>query len=112
MKTVYAKHQHGAALLAMLMVLALGASWYLVSRLNADSGVAIATRKVRNAEVLNRAKQALIGYVAAQAANSGEDNPGALPCPEAAGYFDLQDTYTARITDNPTTYTSLMALVS
>ena len=26
---------------------------------------------------------------------------------EAAGFFDLQDTYTARITDNPTTYTTL-----
>src|SRR5258708_38935278 len=26
---------------------------------------------------------------------------------EAAGFFDLQDTYTSRITDNPTTYTTL-----
>ena len=26
---------------------------------------------------------------------------------EAAGFFDLQDTYTSRMTDNPTTYTSL-----
>ena len=87
MKSSYAKRQHGAALLAMLAVLALGASWYLVSRLNADSGVASATRKVRNAEVLNRAKQALIGYVATQAAEAGERNPGRLPCPEHAWYI-------------------------
>ncbi len=83
-----ARRQRGAVLLAMLAVVALGGSWYLVSRLNAERGSIEALRKQRNAEVLNRAKQALIGYVAAQAANSGEDNPGALPCPEAAGYFD------------------------
>lgn len=87
MKSVYAKRQHGAALLAMLVVLALGASWYLVSRLNADSGVAAATRNVRNAEALNRAKLALIGYVATQAAEAGERNPGRLPCPEHAWYI-------------------------
>lgn len=96
MKSICAKRQHGAALLAMLVVLALGASWYLVSRLNADSGVASATRNVRNAEVLNRAKLALIGYVAQQAA-IGDDpgtttivegkNPGSLPCPEAPANY-------------------------
>lgn len=78
----------GAALLAMVAIIALGGSWFLVRELNAASAGAAALRNARNAEVLNRAKQALIGYVAAQAANSGEDNPGALPCPEAAGYFD------------------------
>ena len=91
MKSVYAKRQHGAALLAMLVVLALGASWYLVSRLNADSGVAAATRNVRNAEVLNRAKLALIGFVATQAAEAGERNPGRLPCPEAASIIGTTD---------------------
>ncbi len=88
MRQDFAKRQRGAALLAMLAVIMLGSSWYLVSRLNAESGSRAAVNQVRNAEVLNRAKLALIGYVAAQAANSGEDNPGALPCPEAAGYFD------------------------
>lgn len=84
--------QRGAALLAMLAVFALGTSWYLVSRLNAESGLAAATTKERNAEVLNRAKLALIGYVAAQAAKAmpyPEDNPGALPCPEHAWYISL-----------------------
>jgi hypothetical protein len=84
----HAERQRGAALLALLAVIMLGASWFLVSKLSAESGGVEAARRARNAEVLNRAKLALVGYVAMQAANSGEDNPGALPCPEAAGYFD------------------------
>ncbi len=88
MKPVNAKRERGAALLAMLAVVMLVGSWFLVSRLNAESGTAQAIYKARNTEVLNRAKQALIGYVAAQAAKAYEDHPGALPCPEAAGYFD------------------------
>jgi hypothetical protein len=82
-----ATRQRGATLLAMLAIIALAASWFLVRQLNAASGDAAALRNVRNAEVLNRAKQALIGYVAAQAVSPSEDNPGALPCPEAAGDF-------------------------
>jgi hypothetical protein len=83
--------ERGAALMMMLAIIVLGASWFLVRQLNAESGGAAAIRTARNAEVLNRAKQALIGYVAAQAANAGENDPGALPCPEAAGYFDNPD---------------------
>lgn len=88
MRRQRSRRQRGVALIALLAVVALGASAYLMKQLNAESGGISAARKARNAEVLNRAKQALIGYVAMQAANSGEDNPGALPCPEAAGYFD------------------------
>jgi hypothetical protein len=88
MKPINAKRERGAALLALLAVIMLGASWLLVSKLNTESGAAQAAYKVRNAEVLLRAKRALIGYVAAQAAIAGENNPGAMPCPEAAGYFD------------------------
>ncbi len=81
----FVKRQRGAALLAMLAVIMLGSSWYLVSRLNAESGSIEALRKQRNAEVLNRAKLALIGYVAMKAAQTTENEPGALPCPEPAG---------------------------
>ena len=88
MKPIRTKHEQGAALLALLAVILLAASWFLVSQLNAESGMAAAARKTRNAEVLQRAKSALIGYVAAQAAKAFENYPGALPCPEAAGYFD------------------------
>ncbi|MBI1942483.1 MAG: hypothetical protein HYS35_02360 [Betaproteobacteria bacterium] len=75
------------ALIALLAVIALGASWFLVSRLNDESNVVTAIWRTRNAEALNRAKLALIGYVAQQAARSGENDPGALPCPEPAGYY-------------------------
>ena len=73
------------ALLALLAVVVLGSCWYLVSRLSTESGMATAARKARNAEVLYRAKQALIGHIALQAVKAGENNPGRLACPEAAG---------------------------
>lgn len=81
--------QRGQALLLMLLVLGLGSTWYLVSRLNAESSAATALRKTRNAEVLNRAKQALIGYIGAQAIKVGETRPGAFPCPEAPADFNV-----------------------
>lgn len=83
--------QRGAVLLIMLAILGLGSSWFLVSQLNAATGGIEAQRKKRNAEVLQRAKQALIGYVAAQAAKAGENNPGAFPCPEADAYVNSPD---------------------
>jgi len=79
---------HGAALLALVAALLLSASWLLLSRLNAASADRLASKRERNARVLNQAKQALIGHVAAQAARSGENNPGSLPCPENPGDFD------------------------
>jgi hypothetical protein len=82
------KHQRGAALVALLAVLMLGASWTLLSRLNAASDDFVAAKRARNAEVLNQAKQALIGFVAAQAVRAEESNPGSLPCPENPGDFD------------------------
>ncbi|MEW6687770.1 MAG: hypothetical protein AB1452_01650 [Pseudomonadota bacterium] len=87
MKRPAAKRQRGIALIALLAVIALGASWFLVSQLNAQSAVVTATVRNRNAEALNRAKQALIGYVAMQAAKTGENNPGRLPCPEGVSYI-------------------------
>jgi len=78
--------QRGAALLVLLAVLVLGASWFLVSRLDAlSAGIFTASHRNHNALVLSQAKQALIGYVAMNAAQSGENNPGRFPCPEAAG---------------------------
>jgi hypothetical protein len=85
MKPINAKRERGAALLAILAVIMLGASWFLLSQLNAESGGRPAVIKARNAAVLNQAKQMLIGHIALQAAKLGEDNPGRLACPEAAG---------------------------
>src|SRR5260221_7832989 len=79
--------QRGAVLLVMLLIVALGASYFMVSRLQAMAIEARAADRAYNAAVLIRAKQALIGYVAAQEVNAREDNPGAPPCPEAAVYF-------------------------
>lgn len=73
-------------LLALLAMFVLGASWWLVSALSAGGGWTAAAQ-AHNARVLNQAKQALIGYIAQQATRSGENNPGRLPCPEAAGYY-------------------------
>jgi hypothetical protein len=81
--------QVGAALLALLAVIMMGSAWMLTTRLNQASATFTAQVRQRNAEVLNRAKLALIGYVAAQAAKSYEDNPGALPCPEHAWYVSV-----------------------
>lgn len=78
----------GAALLIMVMIVGLGATWYLVSRLNTESGLAGAAVKARNQQILNTAKAALIGYVAAQAIKAGENRPGALPCPVAGADFN------------------------
>jgi hypothetical protein len=82
------RRETGAALLVLVAALVLAASWILLSRMNAASGDFSAAKRERNARVLNQAKQALIGYVAAQAAQAGENNPGALPCPENPGDFD------------------------
>jgi hypothetical protein len=80
--------QRGAVLLIMLAILGLGSTWFVVSALNAETGGIEAKRKQHNAEILRRAKMALIGYIAAQAIKAGENNPGAMPCPENPGDFD------------------------
>jgi hypothetical protein len=80
--------QRGIALLALLAVLVIGGTWYLVSRMQELGANRTAAERVRNAQVLNKAKQALIGYAIAQANHAGENNPGALPCPEAPGSFN------------------------
>ena len=82
------RRQRGAALIILLAILALGASWFVVKRIAAMQGDFVAANRETNAIVLNKAKQALVGYVAAQAAKQGEDNPGAFPCPEAPASFN------------------------
>jgi len=79
------QRQHGAALMLLLAVLVLGGLWYLISGIQERSADFTAANRDKNARILNRAKQALLGYAAHQAAVSGENNPGALLCPEPAG---------------------------
>jgi hypothetical protein len=77
--------QSGIVLIAMLAVIALSAAWFTVRGLAALPGDYTARNRAQNAEVLARAKAALIGHVALQAAKAGETDPGRFPCPEAAG---------------------------
>jgi hypothetical protein len=79
-----ARPQRGVALLILLAILAIGATWYLVSRISAYRLTQQATVRARNAAVLKTAKEALIGYVASEAAQLNGRNPGRLPCPEPA----------------------------
>jgi len=78
--------QQGAALLALLALAVLAVSWFLLAALR-DTGNYTAQARARNAAVMQRAKQALAGYIVRQAALQEEDNPGRLPCPEARGYI-------------------------
>lgn len=78
--------QRGVALLALLAVAVMMFAYVLVSRLNAASRF-VGVDRGHNAQALNRAKQALIGWVAMNAANASEPNPGRFPCPEAFGDF-------------------------
>jgi hypothetical protein len=83
--------QRGAAVIALVTIIALGATWYLTSWLREQSANTLAAERVRNAAALHRAKKALIGYVITQASRTGENNPGALPCPEAPASFNATD---------------------
>lgn len=74
--------QNGLALVAFVAIVLLGIGWLLLSRLNAGFANATAAMQAHNAAVLSKAKQALIGYVALQAARATEPDPGRLPCPE------------------------------
>ncbi len=76
--------QSGAALMAMLAVLILGAAWWGVTLISTPIN-RTALDRTHNARILQEAKSALIGYVAHRTAMTTENDPGRLPCPEAAG---------------------------
>lgn len=76
--------QNGIALLGLLALIVLGASWWLVSAL-ATPANRVASDREHNAKVLAQAKTALIGTVGLMAGDIAEANPGRLPCPEAPG---------------------------
>jgi hypothetical protein len=83
---VLRRRQRGIALLVMTVIVAIGASWLLVSALNAASNRTAQSRH-DNARVLAEAKHALSGWMIRQAVDAGENNPGRLLCPEAAAYI-------------------------
>lgn len=78
--------QRGVALIATMALVMMGGSAYLISRLKASSASYTVANKAHNTRVLRQAKDALIGWVANQAAKTGETNPGRLVCPEGTAY--------------------------
>jgi hypothetical protein len=78
------RKQCGATLMAMLAVLIMGAAWFTVTAISNPID-RTAQERTHNAAILQEAKTALVGYVAHHAAMAAENDPGALPCPEAAG---------------------------
>src|SRR5918912_2256616 len=74
--------QRGAIGLLFALVLILGFAAVLYARLGrwADAGT---TKRNVNAEVLQQAKTALIGYVVKEVLDVGENVPGRFPCPES-----------------------------
>jgi len=84
-KAASRRAQRGIALLGMLAVAAMVFAYLLTSRLNAAS-MFVGENREHNAQKLNQAKQALIGWMAINAAGT-DANPGRLPCPEAPAYF-------------------------
>lgn len=77
--------QRGVALLGLLAVAVMVFAYVLTSRLNAAS-MFVGIDREHNAQVMARAKRALVGWMAINAAGT-DDDPGRLPCPEAPGSF-------------------------
>jgi len=80
------RRQRGVALLVMVMIVAVGGSWLLLTAFNSAANRTAQSRN-DNGRILAEAKGALAGWVVGQAVLAGENNPGRLPCPEAAGYI-------------------------
>jgi hypothetical protein len=72
--------------MVMLVVLVLAGTYVIVSQLSAAT-TPTAARREHNARVLQQAKRALIGYVVMKAGQTGENDPGTFPCPEAPGNY-------------------------
>lgn len=79
------RRQTGIVLIAMLAVIMMSAAWFTVRSVAALPGDYTARNRAQNAAVLARAKAALMGHVALQAAKAGETDPGRFACPEAPG---------------------------
>lgn len=76
--------QRGVAALLFVAVLIGAIAWVTVSALS-GSGRATAERETRTGLALQAAKQSLLAYVAKAAADTTENTPGRLPCPESLG---------------------------
>ena len=78
--SVSARREAGAALLAFMLVVVVGAAFVLVSSLNANVRQYI--RKEASTRALSEAKAALIGYALRYPETHPGEGPGYLPCPD------------------------------
>jgi hypothetical protein len=81
------RRQRGGALIIMLVIFVLGASWLFIEAFGTTANRTTIQSRTNNAAVLMQAKLALTGWVANKAVEAGENNPGRVPCPEAPGYI-------------------------
>src|SRR3954451_140214 len=93
--------QRGVTLLIFALVLILGFAAVLYSRLGRWTNATTTTRNV-NAQVLQQAKAALIGYVVKEVLDLGNDFPGRFPCPESPGNAGTASEGIAAGTCSPT----------
>jgi hypothetical protein len=73
--------QRGVALILLITVLVIGVVWYTVGALGKAAPTA-ADREIITGHALERAKQALLAYVAQYASRRTTIEPGQMPCPE------------------------------
>ena len=88
--------QQGAALLAFMVLLALGGMFFLVNSLNKASTTYAADRDQKTQQALREAKAALLGYIASEASKTSTTIPGQFPCPEDASKIALPTEGTAQ----------------
>lgn len=74
--------QRGQALVLLVTVLVLGVIWYTVGAVG-EAAPTAAQREEMSGRALERAKQALLAYVAQYAARASTIEPGQMPCPES-----------------------------
>ena len=84
------RQQSGAALMALLAVLVLGVPGGWLPR-STTPKPACRWRPTTTPRVLSAGEDRAIRYVAHRALMAAEDNPGRLPCPEAAGWQNNHD---------------------
>lgn len=96
------KKQRGAALLVLGAILTIGACAFLVSALHSATLNETTIVRKRNAEALQQAKSALIGYVAKEVLDLSNGIPGRLPCPESPGDAGTTNEGRAGSTCDPT----------
>lgn len=77
--------QRGAALILMMTIIVMGIAWYTVGALGRVAR-STADREIATGQALQKAKRAMLDYIAATAADPKEKYPGRLPCPEHEWY--------------------------